>query len=239
MQTINGVTAYRSEPTGTPKGALIVIHEIWGLVDHIKDVADRYAAEGYLVIAPDLLSEVGVTPEIGLELFAMINEPDDDKRTANQPRLREAFGQSRSPEFAASAVAKLKAIVDSLEAEPDIDGKIGVLGFCFGGSYSFALAEADPRVKAAVPFYGGAQPDEVASIQCPVLAFYGETDTALIEALPAVEAAMADAGVDFTAKVYPDAGHAFFNDTNARTFVPSVAGDAWGRSLEFISAHVG
>jgi carboxymethylenebutenolidase len=237
--TINGVTAYRSEPSGVPRGALIVIHEIWGLVDHIKDIADRYAAEGYLVIAPDLLSEVGVTPEIGLELFAMMNEPDEEKRTANQPRLREAFGQSRSPEFGATAVAKLKAIVDALEAEPGIDGKVGVLGFCFGGSYSFALAEADPRVKAAVPFYGGAQPGEVGTIQCPVLAFYGETDTALIEALPGVEAAMKDAGVDFTAKVYADAGHAFFNDTNPRTFVPAVAADAWSRSLEFLRANVG
>jgi carboxymethylenebutenolidase len=239
MQTVNDVTVYRSEPTGTPKGALIVIHEIWGLVDHIKDVADRYAAEGYLVMAPDLLSEIGVTPEIGLDLFAMMYEPDEERRNANQPKLREAFGQSRSPEFAAIAVGKLKAVVDALEAEPGIDGKIGVLGFCFGGAYSFSLAEADPRVKAAVPFYGGTAPDDVATIQCPVLAFYGETDTALIEGLPAIEAAMTDAGVDFTAKVYPDAGHAFFNDTNPLSFVPAAAGDAWGRSLEFLQAHVG
>ncbi len=239
MQTVNGVTLYRADPPSEPRGALIVIHEIWGLVDHIKDVADRYAAEGYLVFAPDLLSDVGVTPEIGLELFAMMNEPDEEKRTANQPRLREAFGQSRSPEFAATAVTKLTAIVDALETEPGIDGKVGVLGFCFGGSYSFALAEADPRVKAAVPFYGGAQPGEVGSIRCPVLAFYGETDTPLIDGLPGIEAAMTDAGVDFTAKIYADAGHAFFNDTNPRTFDPAAAGDAWSRSLEFLAANLG
>lgn len=238
MQTVNGVTVYRADPQGDPKGALVVIHEIWGLVDHIKDVADRYAAEGYLVFAPDLLSDVGVTPEIGVELMAMMFDPDEERRTANQPRLREAFAANQSPEFAATAVGKLKAVVDALEAENGIDSRIGVLGFCFGGSFSFALAEADPRVRAAVPFYGSTQPEEVASIHCPVLAFYGDQDTRLMDGLPALEAAMTDAAVDFTVQVYTDAGHAFFNDTNPLTFDPSAAGDAWGRSLEFLRAQL-
>ena len=239
MQTVNGVNVHRADPEGAPKGALIVIHEIWGLVPHITDVADRYAAEGYLVMAPDLLSDVGVTPEIGLELMAMMNEPDEAIRTANQPRLREAFAAHQAPDFAATAIAKLKAVVDALEAEPGVDGRIGVLGFCFGGSYSFALAEADDRVSAAVPFYGSTQPDEVASIHCPVLAFYGDQDQRLMDGLLALEAAMKDAGVDFTAKVYADAGHAFFNDTNPNSFDPAAAGDAWGRSLEFLGAKLG
>ncbi|MEP6842410.1 MAG: dienelactone hydrolase family protein, partial [Pseudolysinimonas sp.] len=148
MQTVNGVSVYRAEPDGAPRGALIVIHEIWGLVAHITDVADRYAAEGYLVLAPDLLSDAGVTPEIGLELLAMMNDPDEQRRTANQPRLRAAFAAPRAPEFAAGAVAKLTSVVDALEKESGIDGRIGVLGFCFGGTYSFSLAESDPRVKA-------------------------------------------------------------------------------------------
>lgn len=238
MHIVNGVTFYRADPPSEPRGALVVIHEIWGLVDHIKDVADRYAAEGYLVFAPDLLSDVGVTPEIGVELMAMMFEPDEEKRTANQPRLREAFASNQSPEFAATTVTKLMTVVDALEAEPGVDGRIGVLGFCFGGSYSFALAEADPRVQAAVPFYGSTQPDEVASIHCPVLAFYGDQDARLMDGLPALEAAMTDAGVDFTAQVYTDAGHAFFNDTNPYSFDPSAAGDAWGRSLEFLRAQL-
>lgn len=238
LQTIDGVTVYRADPASEPKGALIVIHEIWGLVDHITSIADRFAAEGYLVFAPDLLSDAGVTPEVGLELFAMMNDPDEQRRTLNQPRLREAFAAPRAPEFAASAVAKLTSLVDALEAEPGIDGRIAVLGFCFGGSYSFALAQADSRVKAAIPFYGEASPDAVASIHCPVLAFYGDQDARLIDALPAVEAAMTDAGVDFTAKIYPDAGHAFFNDTNPHAFVPSAAGDAWSRSLEFLESKL-
>ncbi len=239
MQAVNGVTVYRADPEGDPRGALILIHEIWGLVDHIKNVADRYAAEGYLVMAPDLLSDAGVTPETGEELFAMMNDPDQQRRSVNQPKLREAFAASRAPEFAAGAIAKLTAVVDGLENEDGIDGRIGVLGFCFGGSYSFSLAEADPRVKAAVPFYGSAEPGEAASIHCPVLAFYGDQDERLMEALPALESAMADAGVAFEAKVYPGAGHAFFNDTNPNTFHPDAAGDAWGRSLEFLRAKLG
>ncbi len=239
MRTVNDVSVYRADPQGEPRGALVVIHEIWGLVDHIKNVADRYAAEGYLVMAPDLLSDAGVTPEIGLELFEMMNDPDEQRRTVNQPRLREGFAASRAPEFAAGAIAKLTAVVDALEQENGVDGRIGVLGFCFGGSFSFSLAEVDPRVKAAVPFYGSAEPGEVASIHCPILAFYGDQDARLIDALPAIEKAVADAGVDFEAKVYPDAGHAFFNDTNPNSFDPAAAGDAWGRSLEFLRAKLG
>ena len=94
-------------------------------------------------------------------------------------------------------------------------------------------------MKAAVPFYGSTDPSEVASIHCPVLAFYGDQDERLMTGLPALEAAMTDAGVDFTAQVYADAGHAFFNDTNAHTFDPQAAGDAWGRSLEFLRASLG
>lgn len=239
MLTVNGVSVYRAEAHGETRGALIVIHEIWGLVDHIKHVADRYAAEGYLVFAPDLLSDAGVTPEIGAELFEMMYDTDEQRRTANQPRLREAFAASRAPDFAAGAIAKLTSVVDALENEGGVNGRIGVLGFCFGGSYSFSLAESDPRVTAAVPFYGSAEPGEVASIHCPVLAFYGDQDVRLMDALPTLEKAMTAAGVDFEAKVYADAGHAFFNDTNPNTFDPAAAGDAWGRSLEFLRAKLG
>lgn len=243
LQTVDGVTAYRAEPNGERRGGLIVIHEIWGLVPHITGIADRYAAEGYLVLAPDLLSDAGVTPEIGAELFGMMHDPDETRRSAHQPRLREAFAAARAPEFAAGAIAKLTALVDALEREPGVGGpsggRIGVLGFCFGGSYSFSLAEHDSRVKAAVPFYGSADPGEVASIHCPVLAFYGDQDQRLMDALPALQQAMTEAGVAFEAKVYPDAGHAFFNDTNPNTFDPAAAGDAWGRSLEFLRANLG
>jgi len=235
---LDGVTAYRAEPTVAPKGALVLIHEIWGLVPHIRDVADRYAAEGYLVLAPDLLSDAGITPAVGAELAALRDEPDEERRLQGQALLREKLASTHEPAFAAEAVTKLRLVVDALVAEPGIGGRVGVTGFCFGGTYAFALAAADPRVRAAIPFYGAA-PADVSRISCPVLALYGEDDPRIMAALPQTRIALADAGVDFSAKVYPGARHAFFNDTNATAYDPVAAGDAWARALAFLALHLG
>ncbi len=227
-------TGYRVEPTGELRGALIVIHEIWGLVDHIRDVAERFAAQGYLVVAPDILSYGGVTPEIGQQITDLLAGSEED-RAAAQPLMREAMAPVRSPEYGAWAVSALTKVVDYLEAQPGVDGRIGVLGFCFGGTYSFALAAADPRIRSAVPFYG--QPPEttdLAHLDCPVFAFYGETDERLIASLPEVTARMKDAGVQFASHVYPGAGHAFFNDTNRVMYRADAAADSWDRTLEFL-----
>jgi carboxymethylenebutenolidase len=234
MIEISGVSAYRADPQGTPKGGLIVIHEIWGLVEHIKGVADRFAAEGYLAIAPDILGVIGLDGIVGAELHAAMQSPDESIRLAAQPRLRDATSPMRTPEFAAGAVASLKKVVDYLEAQPGVDGRIAVSGFCFGGTYSFALAAADPRVRAAAPWYGTAPgPDALPGIACPVLAIYGSEDANLMNGLPAVTEAMADAGVDFTPKVYEGAKHAFFNDTGAN-YDAAAAADAWPLVLEFL-----
>jgi carboxymethylenebutenolidase len=237
MKTIDldGLPVYRAAPKEAPRGGIVLIHEIWGLVPHIKDVADRLAAQGYVVLAPDLFSGYGLTPELGQELQTLLSDPDESKRMAAQPRFREAMAPIRAPEFADWAVAKLRKVVDALAQEPGVDGRIGVLGFCFGGTYTFALAASDDRIRAAVPFYGTApSPERMATIGCPVLALYGAHDPTLIDALPGVRAAMADAGVDFSDHVYPDAGHAFFNDTSSRYF-PEEAEDAWDRALEFFA----
>jgi len=239
MIDLDTVRAYRAEPAGTPRGGIVLIHEIWGLVPHIVDVADRFAAEGYVVLAPDLLSDIGVTPELGADLHALVSDPDEAVRTAAQPRLREALAPMRAPEYAGRAVEQLRTAVDELAAEPGVDGRIAVVGFCFGGSYSFALAAADDRVRAAVPFYGTApSPDAIASISCPVLAIYGAHDPALIDALPDVRSQMAAAGVDFTDHVYPDAAHAFFNDTGSR-YRAADAADAWARTIAFLAERLG
>jgi carboxymethylenebutenolidase len=231
------IPAYRAEAVGELRGALIVIQEIWGLVDHIKDVADRYAAEGYLVIAPDILSHGGITPEVGLELIRLRSSASEEERASMQPLMREKMAPVNQPEYGAWAVAALKSVVDYIEAQPDVHGRIGVLGFCFGGSYSFALAAADRRIRGAVPFYG-APPEsaDLVHLDCPVLALYGEEDERLIDSLPAVTQKMHDAGVQFVSHVYPDAGHAFFNDTNPISYRPEVAADAWARSIEFLRA---
>lgn len=236
--------AYRSDPPGTPaaapRGALIVIHEIWGLVDHIRNVADRFAAEGYLVVAPDILSNAGVTPEVGKELHDLAVSPNEAKRTAAQPLLREKLTAAREPEYGAWAVEQLRKVVDYLESQPGVDGRIAVTGFCFGGTYTFALASADARVKAAAPFYGAPPAEaDIASIACPVHAFYGDQDQRLMDGLPGVRIAMTEAGVDFEATVYEGAQHAFFNDTNATTFDRDAAADAWRKLLEFLRNVLG
>ncbi len=230
----DGQHGYLARPAGAPKGALIVIHEIWGLVGHITGVADRFAAEGYLVLAPDILSMVGVDPTTGQELHSMMFSADEATRLEAQPRLRDALSPIRQPEYATNAVAALRAAIDYLEAQPGVNGAIAVTGFCFGGTYSFALAAADSRVRAAIPFYGTA-PDAnaIATIACPVLAIYGSVDESLMTALPAVTDQMSDAGIDFTPRVYEGAKHAFFNDTGAN-YNAEAAADAWTRTLAFL-----
>lgn len=227
--------AYRVEPVGELRGALVVIHEIWGLVDHIKDVADRYAAEGYLVVAPDILSHGGVTPEVGEELGRLMRSSSEEERAKAQPLLREKMAPVNQPEYAAWAVASLRKVVDYLEAQPGVEGRIGVLGFCFGGTYSFALAAADSRIRGAVPFYGTPpETADLAHLEAPVLALYGETDERLMASLPDVEKRMHDAGVQFSFHIYEGAGHAFFNDSNPVMYRKDAAADAWNRSLEFL-----
>jgi len=227
-----------ARPDGPPRAGLVLIHEIWGLVPHIVDVAERYAAEGYLVAAPDLLSHGGLEPLLGAELHALMSSPDEETRLAAQPRLREALAGIRVPEYAEWAVSALRATVDWLAAQPGVEGRIGVTGFCFGGTYSFLLAASDDRVRAVAPFYGTApEPKRIASIHAPVLALYGEDDPALIDALPGVRDAMAAAGVDFEDVVYEGAGHAFFNDTGSR-YDADAAADAWRRVQEFLAARL-
>ncbi len=110
---LDDVSVYRAAPEEATRGGVILIHEIWGLVPHITDVADRFAAEGYVVLAPDLLSDVGLTPALGQELQALVSDPDESRRVAAQPRIREATTPLRSPEFAAAAIARLRTVVDA------------------------------------------------------------------------------------------------------------------------------
>ncbi len=224
--------------TSTTKSpGLIVIHEIWGLNDHIKDICNRFAREGYTTLAPDLLSETGIFEKISPSIFADFQDPE--KRHDAQARMREAMQPILTPEYAQHAIAELKAAFEELLALPSSNGNVGVVGFCFGGSYSFHLAAHEPRLKAAVPFYG--QPpseDEIAQITCPVLAFYGEEDTALIGSLPELRERMAKYNKNFTAEVYEKTGHAFFNDQNPKAYNKEAAQDAWKKTLSFFAENL-
>jgi carboxymethylenebutenolidase len=245
---IGGTSVYHAYPdeghedgqagSGKKHPGLIIIEEIWGVTDHIKSVADRFAAEGYSVISPELLPNgllEMLTPQIQKDLF------DPEKRDAVQPKLREAMQPIQQPEYARGAIGVLKACVDYLMTDKGVDAArgIGVVGFCFGGTYAYHLAANDSRIRAAVPFYG--QPptmEEIPNIKCPVLAFYGEQDERLMESLPALKENMAKQGKTCEAIVYSGAGHAFFNDTNPRTYRPDAAADAWNKTIEFLKKNL-
>ena len=112
---------------------------------------------------------------------------------------------------------------------------MGVVGFCFGGTYAFALAAADPRLRAAVPFYGNFPENaDPATIGCPVLAFYGEDDHGITDGVPELESRMEQAGVDFTARVYHGVGHAFFNDTSPSKYNAEVGGRRVGADARLL-----
>lgn len=228
---------YEVKPDGDVKGGLIVIEEVWGLTDHIKGVADRFAAEGYWVLSPELLSETHIKERAGTLMLDLFNP---EKRNEAQPKLRALMTPTREPGFGDKTIARVRACFDYLYGKPETNDWVAVTGFCFGGSYSYALSMAEPRLKAAVPFYGHANlddPEMLAKITCPIMAFYGENDEGLISGLPQVERAFKDAGVSLTTKVYPNCGHAFFNDTNPFAYNGAAAKDAWQRTLDFLAAQ--
>lgn len=235
--TVDGLSAYHSYPDdGKKHPGLVLIEEIWGVNDHIKSVVDRFVAEGYSVISPELLPkgllEI-LTPQLQKDLF------DPEKRNEVQPKLRAAMAPTQQPDYAAATIATLKACVDYLLADPHTDGNVGVIGFCFGGTYSFHLAARDPRVKAAVPFYGHPPAgDEIPGIACPILAFYGDQDANLMESLPELKENMKKNGKIFDPVVYPGVGHAFFNDTNPRAYNREAANDAWKKALAFLKGNL-
>ena len=232
------VEAHFSMPDGSGKyPCLVLIEEIWGVNNHIKDVANRFAKEGFIVIAPELLPEgllEKLTPQFQKDMF------DPEKRHAAQPKLREAMAPMQQPEYALGTIEKLKACVDYLIAHAQGNGKVGSLGFCFGGTYSMQLAIHDPRLDACVVFYGHT-PDPVEMVKglaCPVLEFHGQHDANIMPTLPKLEAAMEEYDKDFQLVVYPDAGHAFFNDTNERAYRKTDAEDAWNKSLAFLHKYL-
>lgn len=237
MIDVKGVPVYKATPAGECRGGLIVIHEVWGLTDHIKDMADRYAAEDFLVYAPNLISDLDIeqhlTPQLAQDLF------NPAKRNEAQPKIRALMAPIQEPGFADRTIAKLKAVFEALYNEPATKQKVAVLGYCFGGSYSYSLAIAEPRLVAAVPYYGHSdQPvEELRKIACPLLIFNGENDQNIMSTLPQLEERLHQAGVDYTMQVYAGAGHAFNNYTNPYAYNEAAARDAWRRSLDFLNSQ--
>lgn len=227
MIKIENLPAYLARPSGQPRAAILVIHEVWGLTDHIKSVGDRLTNEGYVALAPDLLagSDIDVNKLVGLQedLF------NPEKRNETQPKLRKLMTPMQNPEFGERALANTKKCFDYLYDLPEAKQKVAVIGFCFGGTYSYSLAVNEPRLALAVPFYGHCDFDvsELAKIKCPVRAFYGENDQGLAEQMKNLPDEMKKTGVNFEQNVYSDCGHAFFNDTNRFAYDAEAAGEAW------------
>jgi carboxymethylenebutenolidase len=206
------VRAYSARPKGDEKLAgVIVIHENRGLQPHIEDVARRAALEGFMAVAPDALSPLGGTPEDVDEARSKMGKLDRDETVKN---------------FAAA--------VKYLKTNPQTTGKVGCMGFCWGGGVTNQVAVHAPELDAAVPFYGS-QPEtrDVSKIEADMLIHYAGLDDRINAGIPEFKAALEEAGVDYQIYMYEGARHAFFNDSNPDRYHEEAAKLAWTRTIAF------
>ncbi len=195
--------------------AILVVHENRGLNPHIEDIARRLALDNFMAFAPDALTTLGGYPgdeDKARELFPKLD----------QTKIREDF----------------VAAVDYLKKRPDGTGKVGVVGFCYGGSIANMVATRVPDLAAAVPFYGG-QPavGDVPKIKSPLLIHYAGTDERINAGWPAYEEALKANKVPYETHIYPGAQHGFNNDTTPR-FDAAAAKLAWQRTVDFFNKHL-
>lgn len=213
------MTGYLAKPkdaTG-PLPAVIVVHENRGLVPHIKDVTRRMALEGFVALAPDYLSDLGGTP-------------------ADEEAARPLFQQLTAEDVTANGVAT----ITWLKSRDDTNGKVGAIGFCWGGSTVNNLAVASPDLLAAVPYYGGQPPaEDVPKIEGRLMAHYGGLDERINAGIPAFEAALKAAGTDYQIFIYEGANHAFNNDTSEARYNADAAALAWQRTVDFLRETLG
>ena len=211
------IIAYLAQPKGTGKlPAVIVIHENRGLNPHIEDVARRAALEGFLALAPDLLSPAGGTPT------------DEDKA---REMIRALDGEQ--------TLKNLLAALAFLEEHARGNGKVGAVGFCWGGGMVGDLAVGAPGLDAAVVYYGR-QPDsaQVEKIRAPLLLHYASLDTRINAGIPAFEAALKKAGKSYVLHMYEGVNHAFHNDTSEARYDKQAAELSWSRTIAFLKEHL-
>lgn len=195
--------------------AVLVIHENRGLNPYIEDVARRLAVAGFIAFAPDALTPLGGYPG-----------NDDDGRAMQKKRDRDKM------------FADFVAAVGFLQNHPDSTGKVGSVGFCYGGGVSAALAVRVPSLTAAVAYYGShPDPADAKNIKQPLMFHHGETDERINAGWPDFEKALQEAGVDFEEFTYADAGHGFHNDTTPR-YAEEAARLSWDRTTAFFARHL-
>lgn len=193
--------------------AVIVVHENRGLTPHIRDVARRTALAGFVALAPDFLAPAGGTP-------------------ANEDEAREMIGKLNRERTVANGLTA----INFLARHKRSTGKIGAVGFCWGGGMVNALAvAAGSKLQAAVPFYGPVPADlaKVKKIKAKMMLQYAGNDERINAGLPAYKEALTKAGVDWTLHIYRDKQHAFHNDTSAARYDAQAAGLAWKRTVDF------
>jgi carboxymethylenebutenolidase len=204
-----------------PKGdeklpGVVVIHENRGLNAHIEDVTRRIALEGFLAIAPDAMSPLGGTPEDSEKAPALMGQLDKEKTTKNY-----------------------LAAVKYLKTHPLSNGKVGVVGFCWGGAMANQVAVHSPDVVAVIPYYGAAPaPEDVPKIKTSLLLHYAGIDERINSGIPAFEAALKKASVDYKIYMYEGAQHAFNNDTTPARYNQDAAQLAWQRTTSFLKERL-
>ena len=212
--------AFAVEPAADgARAAVIVVQEWWGLNDHIRDVARRFAREGYFAIAPDLYSRQGhkVAPEPNLaaELMGGLKKED--------------------------GIEDLQTTVEWLRAQKQTQSaRLGITGFCMGGSYALLLPCETHEISAAAPFYGEIPPDEkLKNLSCPILYVYGENDGWIQRKdVDRLAAALKKFDKQGEVVIYPGCSHGFFNDPRPDVYRPAEAKDAWDRTLKLFATNL-
>jgi carboxymethylenebutenolidase len=253
-------TGYLAKPSAIagPLPAVIVLQEIWGVDPHIQDVTNRFAMAGYVAFAPDLYALNGERPAPlkddriesmkafldSLPIGSWGNQEAREQALSGKPEQeRKQLKETQEAIFNMDFPGYLKRVTAAAaylrDEEPASKGqKVGSVGFCLGGALSAQLACLDPQLSAAVIFYGNApQPEQLAGIACPVLGLYGGKDARITDNVPAFADAMKAAGKTFVSHVYPEAPHAFFNDTRP-SYRADAARDAFSRTLAFLNEHL-
>jgi carboxymethylenebutenolidase len=215
---LGSVPGYLARPNGSgPWSTVIVIQEWWGLDLQTKSIADRFASVGYLAFAPDLFH--GEAAKLG-----------DSQKAAG---LTQKYGPA-APE-------DLEKVFDALKEDPDCNGKIASVGFCFGGRMSLALGIRRP-LDAICTFYGGGMQqlfDKLGGLKSPVLGLFGDKDVSIpVGTVEQFDQLLGKIGVHHEVIVYPDSGHAFFRDSDPTTYKPEAARDAWGRVTKFLQENL-
>jgi carboxymethylenebutenolidase len=212
--TVKGYLAKPANAAGKLPGVL-VIHENRGLNPHIEDITRRLALDNFVAFAPDALTPLGGYPG------------DEDK-------ARELFAKLDQRK----CVEDFVAAVTYLKGRDDCSGKLGVVGFCYGGGMTHTLTTRLPELNAAVPFYGNLPaPEDAAKVKTPLLIHFAAVDERINAAWPAYEAALKAAGVNYTAHQYAGTQHGFNNDTTPR-FDPTAAKLAWERTVAFFNKQL-